>query len=755
MKAAVAFSFITLGVTSLIAQVALIRELMIVFYGNEFFVGWTLFGWLFWVAAGAMVPPRLPGLRGGGPRLLVSCHILAALLLPAEIALVRASRGLAGALPGELPNLLPSLAWAFLSLAPLCLVLGAQFVIGARTWESEVRGGALSGALGRVYVYETLGFVAGGLLFGWLVTANEFRVAAVVGWANVIAGSALCARPPHRSFALRLILVAVSAAVAVLFLRAPWTNLATGRWRFPGQDLVASRNSIYGNIAVTRIGQQFNFYENGLLLGADREEMASEYLAHFPLLYHPAPKRVLLVGGGFNGALKDILKHNPERVDYVELDPVLVQTATRYIPDDLRAALGDPRVSLITTDARAYLRDLPAAGDGEGYDVVIINLPNPGTILINRLYTKEFFEEVKRHLKPDGLFAIHLSFAPDYLSRELENLTASIYRTLRGVFDRLILLPEYSIFFIASPAAPLGYDPAELIRRYRERGIDGKYLVPAYIEYRLTTDRIPQVRAALDANRSARENRDAWPIACYYNLVYWMSSFQPRAARWAGRLGRIPFAVPALAAFLLVPAMAGGRRGRQARLPGVAKAVGSFSLMAYEVLIILAYQAFYGYLYYRIGLLIAALMLGMAAGTWTCTQILDRVRIGVLGLVHAALVVFALAWIAFSRALASGALAPSPRVELAFLVLAAVAGALVGFEFPAASRLYLLGRESDYRKAGVMYGIDLLGSCAGALLVSLWILPVFGVQRTLALLVLVNGAILVLLVAEHLRGEHV
>ena len=75
------------------------------------------------------------------------------------------------------------------------------------------------------------------------------------------------------------------------------------------------------DLAVTALDRQLNYHENGLLLGAENEPQASENLAHLSLLAHPAPRRVLLIGGGFNGVLGEILKHAPDRVDYVELDP--------------------------------------------------------------------------------------------------------------------------------------------------------------------------------------------------------------------------------------------------------------------------------------------------------------------------------------------------------------------------------------------------------------------------------------------------
>ena len=61
MKRALAFSFAVLGITSLIGQVMLIRELMIVFYGNEFFIGWVLFSWFLWVGLGSLAAGRFIG----------------------------------------------------------------------------------------------------------------------------------------------------------------------------------------------------------------------------------------------------------------------------------------------------------------------------------------------------------------------------------------------------------------------------------------------------------------------------------------------------------------------------------------------------------------------------------------------------------------------------------------------------------------------------------------------------------------------
>lgn len=746
MRKALAFSFVALGIASLVAQVLLIRELLFAFYGNEFFIGWTLFAWLSWVALGALLAGRLRVAPGASARPLVAGHVLAAWILPAVLALIRSGRTLLGAVPGAVPDLLPALGFSFAALAPLCLVLGAQFVLGARAWMAAAAPVEPGRSQGRAYAWETAGFVAGGLLFSGLgAVRSEFLVAGLLGGLNAAAGFALCAGFRDRSRLLRIVLFGTCAAMVPLVFRGEWISRETNAWRFPGQDLVESRHSIYGHLAVTVIDHQLNFYGNGLLLGAEDEQLASEQLAHFPMLAHPDPRLVLLVGNGFNGALGEILQHGPERVDYVELDPSLIALAKKYAAPVRRAALDDPRVNTVFADGRFFLRQLPAGAPAAAYDVVIVNLPDPGTALINRFYSLEFFREVRRRLAPGGVLAVRLAFSPDYLGRELENLGASIERTLRAEFATVRLLPEYEILYLATAEETPPPVAAEWIARYEARGLKTDFVIPPAIEYRLGTDRIRQVRAAFEANATAQINRDGRPIACQYTFVYWLRSFHPRAAAFAGRLGDLRWPWGAAAAAGLALGMARAVRGRGARRLGAwAMGIGSFTLMACELALLLAFQAFCGYLYYKLALILAALMLGMAAGAALGTRRIGRAQPRTLAGIHALIAAHAAGLALFMRFLGSAAPGPSAGMEGAFLLLAAAIGGLVGFEFPVANRMYLAGEAENGRKGGVIYGVDLAGSSLGALLVGLWALPVLGVGATLAILAALNAAVAVI-----------
>ena len=120
-----------------------------------------------------------------------------------------------------------------------------------------------------------------------------------------------------------------------------------GLWR--GFHLVATQNSVYGSLAVVETGASRSLFENGLIVMTVPDPAAAEEAVHFALLEHPDPRRVLLIGGGVNGSVAEALTHpSVERVDYVELDPMIFEIAARYFPaavgpDPARPARARPR----------------------------------------------------------------------------------------------------------------------------------------------------------------------------------------------------------------------------------------------------------------------------------------------------------------------------------------------------------------------------------------------------------------------------
>ena len=387
-------SLFILGFSSLVSQIVMTRELIVSFYGNEFFIGWLLFGWLFWVGAGSIIIRSSRRTLNGLPFLL-TCHLLVILLVPLTILWIRLSKSLFTSAAGQIPDLVPAVMVSFFAVAPLCLVFGAQFVAASQYGHQRHARKEGAGLLGKAYFYEALGFVLGGLVFSYgLVFLNEFQTSAILISLNLLTVFFLLSfeKVPGRKYYYMAVLAAAWLCI-FCSLYSEQLNLRSAALRFPNEKLVETRNSIYGNLAITRTGDQFNFYESGLSVGTDKDEAFNEYLVHFPMLSHADPQKVLLIGTGFSGALGEILKYNPRQIFYTELDPSIIDLARAHIPA-FRQVIEGGRVVMIKEDPRRSLKSLP-----KDLDVIIINLPNPSTALINRYFTDDFFKEVEASFK--------------------------------------------------------------------------------------------------------------------------------------------------------------------------------------------------------------------------------------------------------------------------------------------------------------------------------------------------------------------
>ncbi len=774
------------GFTSTIAQVLLMRELVATFYGNELLFGLALAAWLAWVAAGAGTAsrwvPRTPRFSGGagetrGRVTFAAGLALAAALLPAQIALVRGARTLLGVTPGAFVEFGPMVGGVILVLAPLCLLSGFLFTLGASL---TVMPGQ-SGTAGRAYVWESAGAVFGGALFSfafvrWL---DPFQAALLVGAVN--AGLALrlwmhdsqkpglwqrhsdgapshgktwflpwthdrgLLKPETWNLKLPLAVFLVLALAALPVGRS--LHRATLRWQWSAglrqsaalkqPALAFAGDSPYGRIVVQARDGQRVFFQNGLL-AFETQGTFPEEVAHFPLLMHPEPREVLLIGGGVAGGVREILKHPVAGVTYVELDPLLIEAAQAHLAPEDAAVLDDPRVTLALTDGRLYVADTH-----QTFDVVILDLPEPSTGALNRFYTREFFAAVRAVLAPGGVFALGLPSAENYWSAELARRNGSVYHTLRVEFPEVVVLPGEHNFFLAS-AGDLETTPTALVARMAGRGVETRWVTTGYVEYVFTTDRFAGVQAELAATEGVRLNRDLAPICYYYDLALWLSRFYPNLRGVFERAGLVNLwwvAVPlALAVGLL-------RWRRRWAVPFAIATIG-LAEMALEVVILFAFQVLHGTVYAQVSLIVTAFMAGLALGGAASNRMLVGTPITSSASqgqreARRSLIAVQAATAAYSGLFPLILSLPVPAPAFVFPLLALAAGALTGMAFPLAATL-MPGDAG--RAAGLLYGADLVGGCLGALLSAAFLVPVLGIPQTCVAVALVGLAGLAALV---------
>jgi len=210
----------------------------------------------------------------------------------------------------------------------------------------------------------------------------------------------------------------------------------------------------------------------------------------------------------------------------------------------------------------------------------------------------------------------------------------------------------------------------------------------------------------LDAD--AVVNRDFAPVAYYRQLRYWLSYFA--FSPW------IPGAIGLL---ILI--------GTATRLTTISFGVftGGFTASSVEVLLLISFQIIYGYVYQVTGLIITVFMAGLAVGSMYGQKMSSKNRIVQYIAVQCCIGVYCLL-LPMVLSLLKNASESSTLIYAAFSLLASGIGVLIGTEFAIATRLV---KEKVSVIASELYGIDLLGSAIGALLISAYLLPLLGISN--------------------------
>ncbi len=716
---------ILIGFTAVIAQIVLMRELIVVFHGNELSLGLMLATWLLWTALGSGLAGRL-GARARDPRrLMAGLQCLIAAAFPLTILAVRITKGALPSVPGLLLGPGAMLLTSCAALSFFCILSGWLFAAGSRFYASEA-GASTASATSSVYLLEAAGSGAGGILTSLVLIRylSAFEIAALVAALNLLAAALLTVR------ALALVVAVACIGFPFAARRLEEASLAQS-WR--GFQLVTTRNSIYGNLAVVETEGSRSLYASGLVVLTVPDPAAAEEAVHFALLQHPEPRRALLIGGGVNGSVAQALQHpSLERLDYVELDPTILDLAGAYFPQEWAHVRADPRVHVHNTDGRLFLKTTSLT-----FDVIIVNLPEPQTAQLNRFYTLEFFREAARRLGPAGVLSFQLRASENYISPELAEYLRSINRTLGEVFPEVQAMPGATVhFFAATGPGILAAGPHGLVSRLRSRRIRASYVREYYLPFRMSPDRVRELESQIRPQPETPVNRDFAPIAYYFDVALWSGRFDRAYREFFRTIAQVGFGSVAAAAVLLALALAAVLRRARAAAGLCVTAMG-FTLIGLEILLLLAFQAIYGYVYHQLAIVIAAFMAGMALGSWRALGGAAGLR-GLAGLQALAAVSPLLLYAVFVSL--AGVTNPAGlwlSSHLLFPALALLAGLLGGYQFPVASRIYFAGSKHE-AGMGALYALDLAGACAGAVLLSVYLVPVFGFLKTAVLMAVVN-----------------
>jgi spermidine synthase len=195
----------------------------------------------------------------------------------------------------------------------------------------------------------------------------------------------------------------------------------------PYQEMYIVETGVYGKALVldgrwqSTTGDEFLYHES---------------LVHPAMIAHGSPRKVLILGGGEGATVREVLRwKSVEQVVMIDIDGDVVEACRQHLPEMHQGAMDDPRCRVIIGDALDFLDTV-----GDRWDLVISDLAEPledGPAF--QLFTKEYFEKVKRVLAPEGLFVVQAGgISPVFLK-----LHARLIRTLMAVFPNVHSYSHY------------------------------------------------------------------------------------------------------------------------------------------------------------------------------------------------------------------------------------------------------------------------------------------------------------------------
>jgi spermidine synthase len=204
------------------------------------------------------------------------------------------------------------------------------------------------------------------------------------------------------------------------------------------QDILVFKSKTYGNVLVL----------DGVIQVTERDEFSyQEMITHLPMFACKNPKKVLIVGGGDGGVLREVVKHaGVEEIHMCEIDRQVCEVGKKFFANTLSTAFGDSRVKLFYDDAARYLRE---EGKGQNYDVIICDSSDPvGPADV--LFKPEFFQSMKDALSPTGVICtqgecvwLHLDFIEGVIAN-----VRSMFSSAKYGFTTIPTYPSGQIGFM-------------------------------------------------------------------------------------------------------------------------------------------------------------------------------------------------------------------------------------------------------------------------------------------------------------------
>ena len=685
-KRLIILSIIGTGITSVVTQLLTIREFLTQFHGNEITISLVLFCWLFLTGIGSLAAK---GIQHTSLRFYAVLILVIALWPLIQLAAIRELREIFFS-HGVSPGFYPIFFYILISITPYCLLMGfilpyAQKVLNL--FDTDFKSGDL-------YLTDSIGDITGGALFSFVLVYwfKPFATIAITSTLLVLVVFFLLFQTRSR------ILLFTAFAVSSVFYGYA-TSRHFERLTLTDQygDIVSYLESPYGRIVITGEEGQYTFWESGSPLYSGSSIMTSEEKVHYPLCQLDKVENVLLVSGGLGETISEVNKYHPAHMDYVELDPILIEAAL-----SLGVLNRETSLEIMNMDGRSYIQTPKRT-----YDAIIIDIPDPDTFQLNRFFTSEFFFLTKKILNKGGILSFSIACNPNYLSHIQKNKIATLYNTARGHFQNVRILPGCEAYFLCRDEKLW----PDIPDRLAQKSISTSY-IDGFFYGNVTEERI---KALEYRDKDAPINEDFSPVLMRIMFHQWFIKHGTSPDSFL-------FSLMGLTVIYLI----------FIRKEEYVLFSTGLAAMGVEMLVIFAFQVAYGYIYLKIGAIVTAFLMGLLPGALIGNRLQQKrsLSLTIAEILLLFLLVLFYGWAVYFR------------IELqpvCYMVYCFLFSLVCGFQFPIVAGI--IG-EKKSPAAGCL-AADLAGAAVGALVIGTIVIPLWGIQTAVIVLMVVKISSLV------------
>lgn len=689
------------GITTIINQTILLRELANLFQSNELILSILFFSWFIGTSLGSSffryIPDSLKMTGRYTSTLILALNVLLLVLIVSIRFLYSCFQY------QSVPNLFYLSALFFIFSFPVSFLTGAGLASLLKDYAKP---------LSYIYFIEGIAAFLGGVAFTFLIAG---RIDAIIVVSFFIFVSALFfIKGSYINITVKVFVLALSCFVMLCssYIVKFSRDL---EWR-QNEKLLASSESKYGYIAeVENKGLKTTYY-NGMVLSSWGTQTLYEEGAILPFLVSGNPRTICIIGFAPPGFLEEIMRCRPDEITVLLTDEIL----SGMLRDAVKGR--DISLKIIVNDPLSSLYEIK-----EKYDLIFVNISLPTSIGNDVYYSDFFYKRLSRLLAPGGIVALNIPYEENNLtSYSLKNLKI-IMSTLCSEFPFVEIAPAESFHLFASDSE---FPPLleSILHNLAESNLDLKYLNSAFVKHYFNEERVSEYSRLIE-NRDNLEGNKLFTLKIYNStLKKWLmnnlnDSWVILVLLTFGCLYLVKRYFKVISSHLL--------------FSGTSLSMFFIGLVsiAGEIMLLNYYQIVSGYLYYLYGLLTALFMLGLGLGGFLRYSYKSRTN-GRFQWSFLLLLLWLMGIEILYLATKFEFLEKLFLINILVFVWNFFGGVSLGALFNSFSRRREISGISGEVTVPELYSSDLMGSALGALITGTLLLPLLGHTITMAFICL-------------------